>query len=128
MGGAATVAGGPAYSFGAWGNLPLLPYRRLGVKFEINGKTHFGWARMIAKVSGVKITATLTGYAYETVPNTTIIAGKKAILRTAQSYWRHRTLPTLFSNQPVWVGWLRVRPAGLHGARKNAMPASEATK
>ena len=78
MAGAATVAGGPAYSFGAWGNLPLIPYRYLGVKFQINGKTHYGWARMIVKVSGVKITATLTGYAYETIPNKTIIAGKKS--------------------------------------------------
>jgi hypothetical protein len=75
---AATVAGGPPYSFAAWGNLPLIPYRYLGVKFQINGKTHYGWARMIVKVSGVKITATLTGYAYETVPNKTIIAGKKS--------------------------------------------------
>jgi hypothetical protein len=74
---AATVAGGSAYSFAAWGNLPLIPYRYLGVKFQINGKTHYGWARMIVKVSGVKITATLTGYAYETVPNKTIVAGKK---------------------------------------------------
>lgn len=78
MAGAATVAGGPAYSFAAWGNLPLIPYRYLGVKFQIDGKTHYGWARMIVKVSGVEITATLTGYAYETVPNKTIVAGKKS--------------------------------------------------
>ena len=77
MAAAATVAGNPAYSFAAWGNLPLIPYRYLGVKFQINGKTHYGWARLIAKVSGLKISATLTGYAYETVANKTIVAGDK---------------------------------------------------
>jgi hypothetical protein len=77
MAAARTSAGGNQ-SYGAWGNLPLIPYRYLGVKFQINGKTHYGWARMIVKVSGVKITATLTGYAYETIPNKTIIAGKKS--------------------------------------------------
>jgi hypothetical protein len=77
MAAARTSAGG-TQSYAAWGNLPLIPYRYLGVKFQINGKTHYGWARMIVKVSGVKITATLTGYAYETIPNKTIIAGKKS--------------------------------------------------
>jgi hypothetical protein len=78
MAGAASIAGGPAYSFAAWGNLPLIPYRYLGVKFQIDGKSHYGWARMIVKVSGININATITGYAYETVPNKTIIAGKKS--------------------------------------------------
>jgi hypothetical protein len=53
--------------------------RYLGLKFMINGKTHYGWARLDVKVDGqyiVGITATLTGYAYETVPNKPIIAGK----------------------------------------------------
>jgi hypothetical protein len=78
MAGAASIAGGPPYSFAAWGNLPLIPYRYLGVKFQIDGKSHYGWARMTVKVSGINITATITGYAYETVPNKTIIAGKKS--------------------------------------------------
>jgi hypothetical protein len=52
----------------------------LGLKFTIGGTTHYGWARMnvefrlkgkIEVVSGV-----LTGYAYETIPNRPIIAGK----------------------------------------------------
>jgi hypothetical protein len=51
--------------------------RYLGLKFPINGKTHFGWARLNVEVTGQPaITATLTGYAYETVPNKPIIAGK----------------------------------------------------
>jgi hypothetical protein len=46
--------------------------RFLGVKFLINGETHFGWVRFsMASDSG----ATITGYAYETIPNKPIIAG-----------------------------------------------------
>jgi hypothetical protein len=51
--------------------------RYLGLKFKINGKFHYGWARLSVKVlkGQFKITATLTGYAYETIPNKAIIAG-----------------------------------------------------
>jgi hypothetical protein len=52
--------------------------RYLGLSFTIHGKNHYGWARLNVKVSKDKfrITAILTGYAYETVPNKPIIAGK----------------------------------------------------
>jgi hypothetical protein len=46
----------------------------LGLKFnDLKGRTHYGWARVWVLGSG---SATLTGYAYETVPNKSIIAGK----------------------------------------------------
>jgi hypothetical protein len=49
----------------------------LGLKFTIKGKIHFGWARV--KVDTLqtqqKFSATLTGYAYETIPGKAIIAG-----------------------------------------------------
>jgi hypothetical protein len=49
--------------------------RYLGFRFGIHGKIHYGWARFSTnKGGGMK--ATLTGYAYETVPNKPIIAGK----------------------------------------------------
>ncbi len=50
--------------------------RYLGLKFMISGQVHFGWARVTVTTSGKTFTATLTGYAYETVPNKCIIAGK----------------------------------------------------
>jgi hypothetical protein len=52
--------------------------RYLGLKFKINGKFHYGWARVSVKVlkGQFKITATLTGYAYETIPGKSIIAGQ----------------------------------------------------
>jgi hypothetical protein len=42
----------------------------------ISGKVHFGWARVTVTTSGKTFTATRTGYAYETIPNKSIIAGK----------------------------------------------------
>jgi len=52
--------------------------RYLGFQFIIGGQTHYGWARLAvtqrAKRHGIQ--ATLTGYAYETIPNKPIIAGK----------------------------------------------------
>jgi hypothetical protein len=49
----------------------------LGLKFVVKGKTHFGWARIkLNPTSGLSINETLTGYAYETIPNKPIIAGR----------------------------------------------------
>jgi len=52
--------------------------RYLGLKFSIKGRSHFGWARLNVHFNpnSYKITATLTGYAYETIPGKPIIAGK----------------------------------------------------
>ena len=53
--------------------------RYLGLKFMIKGKVHYGWARLNVKIKGsfpINIRATLTGYAYETIPNKPIITGK----------------------------------------------------
>jgi len=49
----------------------------LGLRFVIKGKIHYGWARLNTTLGKrAHITATLTGYAYETTPNKPIIAGK----------------------------------------------------
>ena len=48
----------------------------LGLKFQIKGKYHYGWARLKVQGRYDRIVATLTGYAYETVPNKPIITGK----------------------------------------------------
>jgi hypothetical protein len=47
----------------------------LGLKFLIKGKTHFGWARVKLDTRQRPFAATLTGYAYETIPGNSIIAG-----------------------------------------------------
>jgi len=49
----------------------------LGLRLVIKGKIHYGWARLNTTLGKrAHITATLTGYAYETIPNKPIIAGK----------------------------------------------------
>ena len=50
--------------------------RYLGLEFEINGVRHYGWARLNVTFSKFAPVGLLTGYAYETVPNKAIIAGK----------------------------------------------------
>jgi hypothetical protein len=50
--------------------------RYLGFKFLINNKYHYGWARLTVMEVARGFTASLTGYAYETIPNKAIIAGK----------------------------------------------------
>lgn len=53
-----------------------LTNRYLGLKFLVKGKPHFGWARLNVAFRPNFTHATLTGYAYETVPNKPIITGK----------------------------------------------------
>jgi hypothetical protein len=64
---------GTSGSRGKWVNVQN---RYLGLKFFINGKIHYGWARLSVQVHPGSITATLTGYAYETIANKGIISGK----------------------------------------------------
>ncbi len=53
--------------------------RYLGVRFLINGETHYGWIRLTVKTDpqqhGPFMSAKITGYAYETVANKPIFAG-----------------------------------------------------
>ena len=62
-----------AETYGQW---LYTQHRYLGLKFEINGQAHYGWARFDVTVEQRGIQATLTGYAYETVPNKPIVTGK----------------------------------------------------
>lgn len=54
-----------------------LQHRYLGFAFMIEGKVHFGWARLSLGPFVFNNTATITGYAYETVAGKTIVAGDK---------------------------------------------------
>lgn len=57
---------------------PGMKDRYLGLTFYLNGEKHYGWARLSIPPPHhpPQIGAVLTGYAYETIPNKTIIAGK----------------------------------------------------
>jgi hypothetical protein len=60
------------------GQFPYARGRYLGMQFVIEGKIHFGWARLnVPSISHQHgITAVVTGYAYETIPGKPIITGK----------------------------------------------------
>jgi hypothetical protein len=62
-------------SIGAWGKGRQLAGPYLALKFTASDGVHYGWARITVKADFLTITATLTGYAYETVPNRRIITG-----------------------------------------------------
>jgi hypothetical protein len=80
---------------GSWINVKN---RYLGVKFSIKGETHYGWARLNVRVSpGAHVTAILTGYAYETIPNKPIVAGKTR---------GPDVVPMPADNEPVTLGGL----------------------
>ncbi len=67
-----TTTGGTSFLHGFWANVRN---RYLGLKFEIDGETHYGWARLSVQRQAFHFTAALTGYAYETTPNMAIKAG-----------------------------------------------------
>ena len=61
---------GVSTSYGPWSNKTN---RYVGLKFLINGSVHYGWARV--SITNEARNVVLSGYAYETEPNTTIIEG-----------------------------------------------------
>jgi hypothetical protein len=64
---------GPYSSGGGVGQWADVQRKYLGLMFYVGGKIHYGWARLSSvKTGGWK----LTGYAYESIPNKTIITGK----------------------------------------------------
>jgi hypothetical protein len=53
-------------------------HRYLGLQFTVAGQVHYGWARVAVTrdLTQRGLQVTLTGYAYETIPNKPIITGK----------------------------------------------------
>ena len=87
--------------------------RYLGLKFIIKGEIHFGWARLNVRcVYPHAINATLTGYAYETIPNKPIIAGQMKGLddATVEGSDAALTAPT---RKPAALGLLAMGSPGL---------------
>jgi len=77
--------------------------RYLGFAFNINGKEHFGWARITVGRFIFNKTATISGYAYETVAGKPIVAGDEgnATNVSAQS----ATLGALAAGAPALNSW-----------------------
>jgi hypothetical protein len=63
--------------FGQWFNGGKgLKHHYLGLEFLINGKVHYGWARISVAISGKTFTTYLNGYAFENIPGKPIVAGQ----------------------------------------------------
>jgi hypothetical protein len=86
--------------------------RYLGLQFLIDGEVHFGWARLNVTCKGLDVVATLTGYAYETVPNTPIIAGQTTRSEKESAVGPDAAL-TMPAPKPAPLGLLALGSQGL---------------
>lgn len=105
---------------GAWGSVSN---RYLAFKFSIKGKTHYGWARLSVSCSHVVVSATLTGYAYETVPNRPTITGLEHYAEN-DSQADPRSSKTSLP-QPASLGRLAQGASGLPSWRDDAVTGSQ---
>jgi len=91
--------------------------RFLGLRFVINGQNHYGWAAFSivrAGFSGSKpiISATLSGYAYETVPNKPLLAGVTKNVSDGSAAPSDAS-PSAAAPQPATLGLLALGSPGL---------------
>jgi hypothetical protein len=108
---------------GGWFNVTN---RFLGLKFKIHGKTHYGWARLSITVNS-KISGTLTGYAYETIPGKGIVAGQTKGMDNSNIGQPDAalTIPLPDSPQPATLGALAMGAPGLSiWRRKDSVAAT----
>jgi hypothetical protein len=106
-----TFCGGPWYN---------ALHRYLGLRFVIHGAVHYGWARLT--VTGC-CSATLTGYAYETTPNKSIVTGNIVGAEGIEGgKWSPEgaAMPQVLPARrvPASLGWLAAGVPGLVAWRK----------
>jgi hypothetical protein len=107
------AASGTEYgTVGPWLNVEG---RYLGLKFLVKGHVHYGWARLNVAAAHMKITATLTGFAYETIPGKAIVAGqtKGTEDKTIEQADAALCTPTSDTPQPATLGALALGAPGL---------------
>jgi hypothetical protein len=100
----------PYGTLGSWANVKD---RYLEVVFTVQGKTHYGWARLSVKLSRrpFKATAILTGYAYETIPGKAIVAGKTK--GTGENSTEESSATPMPTPKPATLGALALGAPGL---------------
>src|SRR6516165_12499218 len=102
-----------AYECGYWG---AAQGRFLGLEFTVQGQKHYGWARLNSLVGTGELT--LTGYAYETVPNKPIRAGQTGPIADNLLPELRSAPPSSASLQlPLWGCWRWAGEALTHGER-----------
>ena len=83
---------------GPWTGNPQSGY--LGVRFLINGQTHYGWVRLMVDTAIPRKTkATVVAYAYETTANKPILAGATenagSVTAELQNDVKNKSVPSL---------------------------------
>ncbi len=101
--------------YGNWGGNPANRY--LGVRFLIDGVTHYGWIRMTVITEPRGFSATIVGYAYETIPNKPLVAGipKASAVTKAEpkaESFGHPSLGMLALGADGLIMWRRQRSVG----------------
>jgi hypothetical protein len=96
--------------------------RYLGFQFLINGKIHYGWARIRVDISGKTFTAFLNGYAYETIPNKPIVAGET---KGPNEVVVEPVFLSAPATQTATLGLLAVGSSGLSIWRAKSMSATQ---
>jgi hypothetical protein len=94
-----------AYTSGSWTDVKN---RYLGLAFSIDGKTHYGWARLSTTIaSDCRASITLTGYAYQTTPGTPIRTGSRGKDDASEAERAEPTLGILALGGIGLVAWRR---------------------
>jgi hypothetical protein len=116
--GVMAVVDSATYADGPWANRGKgVRNRYLGLKFVVKREVHYGWARLNVQIklgnyNDSPITATLIGYAYETIPNKPIIAGQTKGLEDA-GVEESNTALTVPTPEPATLGVLALGSPGL---------------
>jgi hypothetical protein len=102
---------------GQWANGGKgLNNRYAGVKFMINGEVHYGWIRVsMNTATDGTFNTTMTGYAYETIPNKPILAGATKDSDEEKSSAAVETP----ASEPATLGALALGAPGLSIWRRN---------
>jgi hypothetical protein len=121
---------GPNMVFSGLGNWVNVKDRYVGLRFQLSDGTHYGWARFSVQVTGKKIIATFTGYAYEETANTPIIAGDTGISSAKTSAHPQALLDAPLSlapasQQPASLGMLALGAQGIPFWRKEQAAAAK---
>jgi hypothetical protein len=122
--------------FGRSGSWQPVEYAYVGLKFSINGQTHYGWARIKFAIPASYYPAlrypSIYGYAYESTPNKPILAGQtsessqQSSERGSEQSSGQRFQSGPRAAAPANLGMLALGAAGLDLWRRNgsANPAN----
>ena len=99
------ISSGVPFSSGPFAHLR---WHFLGVRFPINGQNHYGWIGF-RSVRGNQIK--LFGWAYETEPNTPILAGQGILERDASGFAEPTSLALLAYGHVAMADWRRRKAA-----------------